>query len=264
MNADIGFVQFNPALGDPESNLKQFSKLLRNAPRADLFVGPELSLTGYAFKNQKELEEAYEKQEGSGWLSFLKNKSRKMDTALCIGFVEKKKKAFFNSAIFLTPEGKSFVYRKMHLFFQEPRLFQPGDVPPLLVNWRGVRYGIGICLDYLFPEYWRALAERGADVFCLPANLVTDNGQPLMNARSRENRVFSVVCNRWGTERGIAFCGNSQIISPRGEVMAQCSKQDCVKTVKIDVEDARNKFLLQKKGVGYNHVLNSRRPTYYR
>ncbi len=263
MKARIGFVQFCPVFGTAEENLETILRLVKKAKKPDLVVLPELCLTGYQFANRKEQASLALAQEKTRWTEQLSEWCRKKNSALLAGFLEKSGKSFFDSALFLTPFGPQALYRKAHLFFREKKWFLPGNSGSVLVEWRKVRYGIGICLDYLFPEYWRKLAMQKADVFCLPANLVTDNGQPLMNARSRENRVYSIIANRTGIEREIPFCGNSQVIAPNGKILAQLKQKTGIKVVEIDINAARNKFLLAKNGAKYNHVLNDRRPELY-
>lgn len=262
MSMRVGFAQFSPVFGNPVQNLEKIKQAIATTS-AELLVFPELCLTGYAFANKTNMEKVYALQQSTNWFNQLQQSSQSYEIALLLGFIEKEGKTFYNSAIFIQPNGEWFVYRKTHLFFREPELFAAGNTGPLLVEWKGVKYGIGICLDYLYPEYWRKLALMGADVFLLPSNLVTDNGQPLMNARSRENKVYSLIANRIGTEKGITFCGKSQIIDPNGNILVESMQEEMIAVTEINVKLARDKHLLTRNGISYNDIFGGRRLEMY-
>ena len=101
----------------------------------------------------------------------------------------------------LGPRGLLQTYRKVHLFNQEKRWFDPGDLPFQVERVRGVRVGMMICFDWVFPEASRALALQGADLVAHPSNLVLDYCQRVMPARCIENGVFAVTANRFGEDR---------------------------------------------------------------
>jgi hypothetical protein len=65
------------------------------------------------------------------------------------------------------------------------------------------RLGVLICYDRWFPEAWRVLALRGAELVCVPnASLgdVSDLLVPTMRACAAQNLVYVVVTNRAGVE----------------------------------------------------------------
>jgi predicted amidohydrolase len=85
-----------------------------------------------------------------------------------------------------------------------------------------------------------------------------------MITRSLENRVFSVTANRTGTEaragEKLKFTGRSQVVSPRGKVLAQADEvEETVGLVEVDVAEADDKM-----ATPYNHVLEDRVPNLYR
>jgi len=81
--------------------------------------------------------------------------------------------------------------------------------------------------------------------------------------RSIENRVFSITANRYGSEvRGeysFTFTGESQIISPDGDVLAKAPKDnDFVAILEIDPLEALNKQINK-----HNNLYKDRRPDFY-
>jgi predicted amidohydrolase len=84
-----------------------------------------------------------------------------------------------------------------------------------------------------------------------------------MRVRALENRAFAVTANRIGEEaRGgesLRFTGESQIVSPRGEVLAK-SSPDAEEAVAVDIDPAE---ALDKRVTPRNHLLSDRRPDLY-
>ena len=65
----------------------------------------------------------------------------------------------------------------------------------------GVKIGMMICFDWVFPEVTRILALQGAQIICQPSNLVLTFCQQTMLARCIENKVFAITANRYGVDK---------------------------------------------------------------
>jgi predicted amidohydrolase len=258
----VGFVQFRPVFGDAAANLETMKRLVSSV-RADLLVLPELATTGYTFTSPEELARIAEPFGSSPSLDALQALAKERDCALVVGFGESAGGRLYNSSALLTPEGDRKLYRKIHLFGAENLFFTPGDIPFAVHDWRGVKLGIMICFDWFFPESMRTLALKGAQIVCHPVNFVLPWGPKAMTVRSLENRVFSITANRYGTEtRGdysFSFIGQSQVVSPMGEVLASAPAEgDSAAVVEIDPAQALNKKLNK-----FNDLFECRRPEFY-
>ncbi|EQD48883.1 Nitrilase/cyanide hydratase and apolipoprotein N-acyltransferase, partial [mine drainage metagenome] len=121
------------------------------------------------------------------------------------------------------PDGRRITsYRKVHLWQEEQLHFAAGD-ELVMGDIAGVPTGLGICWDVAFPEWGRAYALRGAELLLLPTawDLPTIREYDmLVRARALENGVFLIGCNHAGSDGDIEFGGHSQIVDPRGEVLA--------------------------------------------
>ncbi len=257
-----GVVQFRPEFGDVAGNLKRITSIVA-ANDADLFVLPELALSGYLFESR---DEAASLAQDPGGVEFdpLAALSAERGTAVVVGFAELAGERLYNSSLLIAPDGTRRVYRKIQLFSDEKRIFDAGDRPPSVAEVGGVRLGMMICFDWIFPEVARTLALAGADVLCHPANLVLPFCQDAMVTRCIENRVFAITANRTGSERRagqeLSFTGRSQVVTPRGEVAARAGVEDEeVLVVEIDPEEARDKAVTPS-----NDILQDRRPELYR
>jgi hypothetical protein len=85
-----------------------------------------------------------------------------------------------------------------------------------------------------------------------------------MRTRSLENRVFSVTANRTGTEKrgniALTFTGKSQIVNPKGDVLATASERsESLKVVEVDPAEA-----LDKNVTPNNDLFRDRKVTLYK
>jgi len=255
-------VQFAPTFGEVESNLEKALRLVSDH-EADLFVLPELALSGYVFASRGELLELAQSPDGPELRRIAEAAAAKR-AVVVVGFAERAGAAVYNSSFIAGPDGSGAVYRKIHLFDREKAFFQPGDGPPLVLEAGGARLGLMVCFDWIFPETARTLALLGADVLCHAANLVLPYCQTAMVTRCIENRVFAVTANRIGTESragvSLAFTGLSQIVSPRGVVLARAGA-DREEVICADVDPAAARDKLVTPG---NDLFRDRRPDLYR
>ena len=258
----IGYIQTSPLFGEKEKNFNQIRKLVGNA-KADLIVLPELFATGYTFTSKGEVDDLAEtNQEETA--NFLKEISAKTGAVIVAGFIEKDAGKNYNSSIMVYKTKVIDTYRKIHLFNKEKLWFTPGNKKLQVHNINGMKIGIMVCFDWIFPEVSRTLALNGAQVIAHPSNLVMPYCQQAMVTRCLENRVFAVTANRVGNEKrgkdNFTFTGGSQITSFDGKILSSAPKdKTSMDIVKIDITKADNKMLND-----YNDVLKDRREKFYK
>ena len=259
----VGFLQFEPLFGQVESNLDKLSSMIEEAPDFDLLVLPELANSGYVFSSKSELVKASEIIPDGIFVEKLSEITKSRNSVIVCGICEKKGADFYNSSVLIGPDGFIGKYQKIHLFDREKLFFQPGNGPLISYEAKGMKIGMLVCFDWIFPEATRVLALEGIDILAHSANLVLPYSQTAMLARSIENRIFTITSNRIGTEKNggieLSFTGQSQITSPKMELLASTGVDtEEIKIVEIDIELARNKWLNER-----NNVLLDRRSTMY-
>ncbi|MBU0951421.1 MAG: acyltransferase [Elusimicrobia bacterium] len=259
----IGFLQFKPIFGAVELNLKKIEKHTRNV-HADLLVLPELSNSGYIFTSKNEVEKLSENIPEGPTTKKLIEIANKNKTFIVCGVAEKQKSNYYNSAVLVGPKGYIGKYRKLHLFNDEKLWFKPGEKEPEVFSIKGVKIGIMICFDWIFPETMRVLSLKGAQIICHCANLVLPYCQKAMITRCIENRVFAITANRTGSEtrrnKRLLFTGKSQIVDPYGKLLVSGKiNQETVKIVNINPKNALNKNIL-----GKNNLFKDRRINLYK
>lgn len=256
-----GYLQFAPVFGQKEANFERVDSLLSGA-KADLVVLPELFSTGYIFESKDELRSLAEDEAGRTF-AFLKDLSRRTNMAIVAGVAERAGDECYNSCFLFADGGIGARYRKVHLFDREKELFKAGTSPFPVCDLNGVKLGLMICFDWIFPEVTRLLALKGAQIICHPSNLVLPYCPRAMITRCIENSVFAITVNRVGTEARagleLRFIGMSQVVGPRGEVLIRAdSNEEGLRIIEIQPRLANDKMITQR-----NHVLDDRKPDLY-
>ena len=250
------FFQFDPELGKIDYNLEKIEKNLSRIKNLDLLVLPELCNSGYNFRNKREASKFAEEIPQGKSTQFLIALAKKKNCFIVAGINEKKGHALYNSAVLVGPKGYIGTYRKLHLFYKEKDIFEPGNLGLPLFNLNGVKLGVLICFDWRFPEAWRILALKGAQVIAHPSNLIV----PKLSFRALPghaivNRIFIVTGDRVGTERKLKFAGCSMIVDPDGNILAQASADK----EELQVAEINPKLADRKQVNSKNHIFKDRR-----
>jgi predicted amidohydrolase len=161
--------------------------------------------------------------------------------------------SYRNRFIWMLPNGGFSFYDKRHLFAyaNEEAHYTPGD-SRVIVSVNGWKIHLQVCYDLRFPAWARQQVRDGKpeyDVLVYVANWPERRiyaWKSLLVARAIENQCYVVGVNRVGTDgNGIQYNGQSMIIDPLGEVIAQGGEQAGMLEVSIKkdiLEGIRQKF----------------------
>ena len=237
-------IQFAPVFGNIDANIRKIRKIAGKIKTTDLIVLPELASTGYKFRDRDEAIVLSERVENSRYLEALAGIASEKRCYVISGFNEREGEKLYNSSVLMGPDGIIGIYRKLHLFWDEKKIFEPGNLGLPVFDTEIGKIGMLICFDWMFPEAWRVLALKGAHIIAHPANLVLPYCQSVTPSYSLVNRLFIITANRLGTEENLTFTGNSIITDPRGEVIAygHIDKEEVI-TADIDTQLAENKMI---------------------
>jgi predicted amidohydrolase len=153
-----------------------------------------------------------------------------------------------NTSVHIGPDGSlKATYRKIHMFdvevdgvsYAESADAEPGEEVVVSALDDGVKVGLSICYDVRFPELYRMLAVRGAEIVTIPAafTLATtrDHWEVLVRARAIENQCFVVAANQIGAyPPGHRSGGRSIIVDPWGLVLATAPDEETVAIAELD------------------------------
>jgi predicted amidohydrolase len=123
-------------------------------------------------------------------------------------------------------------YDKIHMFdvvvddqhkhYKESETFEPGDELVVVSTPVGMM-GLSVCYDIRFPELYRALLHKGAEVISIPSAFTRVTGAAhwnvLVRARAIENTCYVVGSCQWGThDSGRETWGESLVVDPWGSI----------------------------------------------
>jgi predicted amidohydrolase len=145
--------------------------------------------------------------------------------------VERSAHGLHNTAAIVDPRGALLAsYRKIHVFgygSRETELIAAGDEPVVVDTDLG-RLGLCLCYDLRFPELFRALVDRDAELFVIPAAWPAArlaHWQTLLRARAIESLAYVVACNGAGAANGTQLAGHSAVVDPWGELAAEAGEE---------------------------------------
>jgi predicted amidohydrolase len=154
-----------------------------------------------------------------------------------------------NTSTLFRPDGEmTAVYRKIHLFdvkAPDREYLESGTIAPgteiVTAKVGSATLGLSVCYDVRFPELYRLLALRGAEVLMVPAAFTLQTGKDhwelLLRARAVENQAFVVAPAQWGQKAdGRWTYGRSLIVDPWGTVLAQCPDRDGFALATLDLD----------------------------
>lgn len=248
----IAVGQFEPRVGEKEQNVARSLELIDEAAArgAQLLVLPELCNTGYVFESADELAELAEAVPSGPTCEAWLQRCAKHGLVLVAGIAERDDNAFYNAAVVLTPEGWAGTYRKLHLWDQENRFFEPGDLGVPVFETPFGRVAALVCYDAWFPECFRLAALADADVVCIPTNWVPIPGQAegrpamatlLCQTAAHVNSLVVAAADRIGIERGQPFIGQSLVVSHTGwpATGPAPADEEALLVADVDLEEAR-------------------------
>jgi len=173
----IGVVQMNSS-NQPADNVA-FAKaqIVQAADQGlDLVSFPETFV--YAVEKHSEKHHAAQTLDGELVQTF-RDLASQYDISVLLGSIYEKTpdedKRLYNTSILIDRQGElNGVYRKIHmcdaptLGYNESVGIKPGNIPVVADHEIG-KLGLTICYDLRFPELFRFLTEKGAEVIFVPA-----------------------------------------------------------------------------------------------
>ena len=191
---------------------------------------------------------------------------------------------YHNTAVVFEADGNiAGKYRKMHIpddpGFYEKFYFTPGDLGFEPIDTSVGRLGVLVCWDQWYPEAARLMALAGAEILLYPTAIGWDpDDHEDEQLRQRDAWVAShrghavanglpvLSCNRVGHEpsplgtSGVNFWGNSHVLGPQGEFIAEAGADPTVLVCDVDLGRSENvrriwPFLRDRRIDAYGDVL---------
>ena len=256
-----------------ESTVARLLHMMREAHGrgCTLVVFPELALTTFfprwMIEDEDALDSYYETEMPGPATQPLFEEASKLGIGFYLGYAEltweNGVKRRYNTSILVDETGKIIgKYRKVHLpghaepqpgrDFQhlEKLYFEPGDLGFPVFDGFGGTMGMAICNDRRWPETYRVMGLQNVEMVMLGyntpfghvGNLAMDSltlfhNHLSMQAGAYQNATWVVGTAKCGVEEGSAMGGQSVIIAPSGEIVAQAvTVEDEVITAACDLD----------------------------
>jgi predicted amidohydrolase len=252
----VGAAQMGPIQKDHSRSevVERLIDLLRKAHQAgcDLVVFPELALTTFFprwfIDDISQADHWYETEMPSPVTQPLFDEAKKLKIGFCLGYAELTSDGHrFNTQILVEKDGSVVAkYRKVHIpghEHNEPnRPFQHAEryyFEPSMEGfgvWKafGGRLGMMICNDRRWPESYRVMGLQGVEmILCgynTPIHYVPDPSQDIlqgfhnslvMQSGAYQNGSWVIGVAKGGVEEGVNSLGQSVIVAPSGQIVAQ-------------------------------------------
>lgn len=280
------------------SVVKRMMEMLKEADsRGSKFVVfPELALTTffprYWMDDPNEVEKYFENQMPSPETQPLFELARSKGIGFYLGYAERAEEGgephHFNTSILVGPDGRLIgKYRKVHLpghddhrpnvpyQHLEKKYFEVGNLG--FKVWKmfkdDVRIGQCICNDRRWPETFRVMGLKGAEMVVLGYNTPSDNvyapHEPpylrvfhhmlSLQAAAYQNGIWVIATAKAGKEDGFWLHGGSAIVAPTGEVVAKGTTEDD-EVISYDCDLALGEYI---RNTTFNFAKH-RRPEHYK
>jgi predicted amidohydrolase len=249
MEVSVAVVQ-TPVTWDISQNLATITSWVTEAGPGEIVVLPEACLSGY--DDQLSGLDRLDPGVLARAVDRLAGLAADQGIHIFCGSLLFEDGAWWNTALYLSPDGTRWTYRKVNLATHERgRLAAGNELPVLQLRLDGgpLTVGVQLCREIVFPEQWRYLAEAGAQAFIYltnAVNLAVPAGvwSSHLISHAAVNQRFVIACN-------VADPGQhcpSMIVSPRGEVLGDlpASEAAVLRTV-IDTEDVSDWYLSQRR-----------------
>lgn len=232
--------QWNIAWENPAANYERVEELLGEAGPADLIVLPEMFSSGFTF----DVDVAAEGEPSPSEV-FLKKLAGRHEAAALGGLVRKNSdESGRNELIAFDPSGKELGrYQKNRTFsYAGESLFYRRGKEVTVFDWQDWKVAPMICYDLRFPELFRRVTAKGAELIVVIANwpsLRLDHWLTLLKARAIENLAYVVGVNRCGSDPNHQYPGRSVVIDPWGEIVADAGSEEGLVDVRLDLKSLR-------------------------
>ena len=234
----IALCQRRTYVENKQENIRETEEMLKRAMDGcndvDLVMFPELN---YGDVTNSRMAAEYAESMDGAYISFMRELAAEYKVNLIPGsFLEKAENGkCSNTMVFIDRQGKMLdKYRKIHLAdlagAKESALVEAGNELKLVDTEFG-KVGLMVCYDMRFPEQARELVKQGADMICMCACWPVGRNLPprvnhwdtLTKATALYNLSYFAACNAYGEIKGSYPFGNSRIVNPWGDVLADAS-----------------------------------------
>ncbi|TDI72242.1 MAG: carbon-nitrogen hydrolase family protein [Bacteroidetes bacterium] len=251
------------ASDDVARNVERGIQTVREAADAgaQLAVFPELAFTRFFPQHRLEGDRMALAESIPGPITeTFSAEAAKLGMVIVLNLYERAGDRAYDSSPMIDADGTLLgITRMCHITqyegFFEQDYYDAGDTGAPVYETAVGRIGVAICYDRHYPEYLRALALGGADLVVIPqAGTIGEWPKGVFEAELQaaafQNGFYMALANRVGEEDELTFSGESFIVDPRGQIIAQApSGEDAILFADVElsrVQDSPARLLFLK------------------
>jgi predicted amidohydrolase len=231
---------------DPEGNAAKVGQALQDADArgARLLVVPECALSGYLPARDLDFDALAAAE------ARVVEQVADVGLWLALGTTRLRDGSRRNTAVLYCPGGEVVgSYEKTHLTGADTPVFEPGDELPVfpLDDWT---VGLQICFDMRFPENWRILRRKGAELIIHLSNASRSAAwkvpvlEGAVRSRAAENGMFVASANDARAPQMMV----SAVCDPDGRDLARAAEnEETLLVAELDRSGVKDDFLAVRR-----------------
>jgi len=254
--AGILNIQIKSLSNEKEKNLKKIEHFIKfnKDKQLDLVVMPEFFSTALEYKISPEDEN------GGETIKYIQKLAKEYNTNIVAGsIVRKVENKLYNTSFAINRMGEIIEkYDKIHLYNymggQEGTTTTAGNKIKI-AHFDFAKVGLAICFDIRYPLHFNKLIKENVQIITLPTawlvpkavyedennkKYAQDMWIAMNRTRAYDNGVFMVISNQT-KEISSDLCGigNSMIISPTAQVLANAEEKETAIYANIDINESK-------------------------
>jgi len=232
----IAAIQHDISWEDKDANFAHLRPMIAAAAgkAARLIALPEMFATGFTMASTT-LAEGHD----GPTTQFLREQAQTHDIWIGGSIIQRHPSVRlpYNQFVLAGPTGQVHRYAKMHPFtYSGEHEHYSAGAQSITVDIEGLRVTPFICYDLRFADiFWDRAAET--DCYVVVASWPAprrSHWRALLTARAIENQAYVVGVNRIGEGEGIDHVGDSMVVDPAGETVADAGAKEQTIITEVD------------------------------
>ncbi|HEX2922134.1 MAG TPA: amidohydrolase [Bacteroidales bacterium] len=206
--------------------------------KTDIVIMPEMFSTGFT------MNISLSEEPGGATFQWMCDLAAIGNFGICGSYQIKENGDYFNRFVFVDPEGDNYYYYdKRHLFSMgEEHEFYSKGKSRIVFNFRDFRLSPFICYDLRFPVWSRNRNNYDLAIYVASWPAAREKAwNMLLPSRAIENQCYVAGSNRVGIDgNNINHNGMSQIINPKGEILACAYDKEGIISADLSIQDLKD------------------------
>ncbi len=195
--------------------------------------------------------------------------AKQLNLVVILNYMERFSHEFYNASPVIDSTGKLLgVSRMVHVpdvpGYHAQSYFAPSCGDFHVYHTQAGKIGVLISYDRHFPEASRALTLHDAEVILVPGHLTRGQDVSVYKAELQtiafQNCLFVGMCNRVGKEGGREHLGQSLVVGPTGEILAEGGREPELVVMEVDLDEVerercRKPYLKLRRPDEYLHII---------